>query len=171
MVPEHDDDGGLLLLLEILHQGAEGLVRLIGQGEVLLRHGVPAGRIGEGHLGRVVLHRVATMVLNGDVEQEEGLSLLLVLKLPDNLVKIRLVTHIPVLKGLGHIHAIAVFVVVKAQIGIGPVPLPGGLLPGVEGQGIVAQLLQVGGQGGGGTQYVLLVGNAARGQEGHGIPG
>ena len=40
----------------------------------------------------------------------------------------------------------------------------------MEGQGAVPLLPQQGGQGGGVVQNVLLVGDAARGQEGHGVP-
>ena len=170
MVPKHEDDGGLLLLGEVVHQHLEGLVRLVGQGQVLLRHGVLARLVGELDLGGVVLHGVAAVVLDGDVEQEQGLSRLLVLKLPDDLSEVGPVAHVAVLQGLLHVHVLAALEVVEAQPGIGLVPLPGGALPRVEGQGAVPLLPQQGGQGGGVVQNVLLVGDAARGQEGHGVP-
>ena len=93
------------------------------------------------------------------------------LKLPDNLFKVGLVADVAVLEGLGHIHVVAALVGVEAQPGVGPVSLPRGPLPGVEGQGGIALRLQNGGQGGGGPQHILLVGDAARGQEGHGVAG
>ena len=137
----------------------------------MLRHGVLARLIGEGDFRRVVLHRVAAVALDGDVEQEKRGPLLLVLKLPDDLRKVGLVADIAVLKGLGHIHVLSAFEGVKAQPGVGLIALPGGALPGVEGQRIIALGLEQRGQRGGGTQHILLVGDAARGQKGHGIPG
>ena len=171
MIPEHNHDGGLVKDPEILHQGAEGRVGLARQGEVLLRHGVLPRRVGYGDLRRVVRHGIAAVVLDGDVEQEQRLPFLLVLKLPDNLFKVGLVADVAVLEGLGHIHVVAALVGVEAQPGVGPVSLPRGPLPGVEGQGGIALRLQNGGQGGGGPQHILLVGDAARGQEGHGVAG
>ena len=88
------------------------------------------------------------MVLDGDVKQEEGLSLFFVLKLPDDLLKVRLVADVAVLHGLGHVHILAALEAVKAQQGIGLVALPGGELAGVEGTGLVALLPQQGGQRG-----------------------
>ena len=171
VIPEHNHDGGLVKGPEILHQGAEGRVGLARQGEVLLRHGVLPRRVGYGDLRRVVRHGIAAVVLDGDVEQEQRLPFLLVLKLPDNLFKVGLVADVAVLEGLGHIHVVAALVGVEAQPGVGPVSLPRGPLPGVEGQGGIALRLQNGGQGGGGPQHILLVGDAARGQEGHGVAG
>ena len=109
------------------------------------------------------------MVLDGHIEQEQGLPLRLVLKLPDDLLKIGAVADIAVLHALGHIHVLPALELVEAQPGIGSVPLPGGPLPRMEGQSPVPRLPQERGHGGGVVQDVLLIGDAPRGQEGHGI--
>ena len=137
-----------------------GPVRLIGQGQILLRHGIFPRRVRQPHLGGVVLHGIAAVVLDGHIEQEQGLPLRLVLKLPDDLLKIGAVADIAVLHALGHIHVLPALELVKAQPGIGPVPLPGGPLPRVKGQGPVPSLLQERGHGGGIIQDVLLIGDA-----------
>ena len=111
------------------------------------------------------------MVLDGDVEQEEGRTRLLVFKFPDDLLKVRLVADIAVFHDLGHVHVVHALELVEAQPGIGLIPLPGGASAGVEGQSLVTPCLEQGGQRGGGAQHILLVGDAARGQEGHGVAG
>ena len=130
VVAEHDDDGGLVALGEVIHQSLEGLIRLVGQGEVLLGHGIYAGLVGQLYLGGVVLHGVTAVVLNGDIKEEERLSLLLVLKLPDDLLKVGLVAHVAVLHSLGHVHVLTALKAVKAQQGVGLVALPEVRSPG-----------------------------------------
>ena len=169
MVSEHDDDGGLLIGGEVVHQLFEILVGLVGQGQVLLRPGVLAGAVGEGHFGGVVRLLIAAVVLIGDVEEEQGLPGLLVLKLPDDLLEVGVVAGVGVLDELGHIQVLAELHLVEPQQRIGLIPVPGLHLSGVEGQGAIAQIPQQGSHGGGLLGDVLLIGGAARGQEGHGV--
>ena len=171
MVSEHQDDGRLLLLAEVVHQQPEGLVSLVGEGQVLLGHRVLARLVGELHLGRVILHRVAAVVLDGDVKEEQPLLRVLVLKLIDDLTKGRLVADIAVLLGDRHVHVLHTLKLVEAEQRVGLVALPGSALAGVEGQGTVAVFPEQRGQRSRRLQNVLLIGDAARRQKGHRVAG
>ena len=160
VVPEHHQDGGLRLLGEVVDQLLKGPVRLIGQGQILLRHGIFPRRVCQLHPGGVVLRSIAAMVLDGHVKQKQRLPLRLVLKLPYDLLKVGAVADIAVLHALGHIHVLPALELVEAQPGIGPVPLPGGPLPRMERQGAVSCLPQERGHRGGIVQDVLLIGDA-----------
>ena len=107
MVAEHDDDGRLGLLLEILDELTERLVGLVRKRQILLRLGILSRRILDGHFGRIILDRIRAVVLDGDVEQEKRRALLLVLELPDDLPEIRVIADVAVLVGLRNIHIVA----------------------------------------------------------------
>ena len=149
-----------------LHQQPEGLVSLVGEGQVLLGHRVLARLVGELHLGGVILHRVAAVVLDGDVKEEQPLFRVLVLKLIDDLTKGGLVADIAVLLGDRHVHVLHTLKLVEAEQRVGLVALPGSALAGVEGQGTVAVFPEQRGQRSRRLQNVLLIGDAARRQKG-----
>ena len=169
MVAEHDDDGRLGLLLEILDELAEGLVGLVRERQILLRLGELARCVLDRDLGWVILDRVRAVVLDGDVEEEERRALLLVLKLPDDLLEVRVIAHVAVLLGLRNVHLLAALERVEAEARIGRVALPRGLFARMECAGFVAVPLEQGRERVGGAEDVLLIRDAAGRQERHRI--
>ena len=136
MVAEEDDHGGLAAPAVIADQLPQGVVRLAGQGEILL--GVAVCQLQavwqrDGPLQVVPPLGIAAVVLHGHVE-EEGLHLLLG-GLEDGLKVARVGDIVADILGVRHV--LLIHLVVKVQIAIGHRPVPAGGLIGVEGGGLI----------------------------------
>ena len=158
MVAEEDDHSRLVTLAVIADQLPQGVVRLAGQGEILL--GIAVGQLqavgqGDGPLQIVPPLGIAAVILHGHVE-EEGLHLLLG-GLEDHL-KVRCVGHI-VADILGIHHVLLIHLVIKVQVVIGQGPVPAGGLIGVEGGGLIPLAPRQSRQGGHPLVHIQLIGH------------
>ena len=172
VVAEHEDDGVLLIVPQLLEQVLDGVVGLLQAGQilggflVLLLVGVPVQPDGLAVVGALV--GVAAVVLHGDAEEEEGGVALPVLQLVQNKLEHLLVGDVlaqEVLLGV----VLNERALGKAQLVIDPVSGPAVGVVGMGGDAGVAQLPHDPGQGGDILPDVLLVGHTALGQEGHGV--
>ena len=141
MVAEEQHHHRVLLLGEVVQQVLQGLVGLFRQAQVLLGLGVLPGGLLHPHGGLEILVLVAAVVLDGDPEEEQGLSLLSVLILVDELVVGGDVAGEAVGEGAVHVEGGDVDKLVEAQVGVGGVTAPGVPVAGVHRHAAVAVAL------------------------------
>ena len=166
MIAKENDNGILLLLFKI---GNEFTKRRIAQAK---KRKIVVQRLGAAfhfnlRIEVIKAFRIGGMVLHGYVEQKQRVVALIFIDFND-LFKIGLVAYIIadlscIVKIREEIHFR------KSHCGIDRIPVPAGGIVGMHGDRLIAQTRQVRGQRRRLSLDILLIGNAALRQKGHGI--
>ena len=169
MIPEHHNEGGLRIVLEIMDQIFQCLVALVDDGEILV--GGPVIVALHLDFSLVVFLGVAPVVLHGYVEQKQGIpAVLLGLHHINNFLEVGLVADVIPNLLIVFIEIVNGIEGVKIQKPVRAGPLPVGSLVRMHGYRVIALSLQ------GRHQGILIVSKIAHigyhgGKTLHGISG